>query len=444
MTRAKTIRLGVGGALVVLLAGGIAWWWNSREGDPRTWRYWQRRLPQSEAEARAVGVWTSVSEIDEPTPAGVDGAPMFDAIDSRLRAKGLYPGASYRWVLKYNIGAKERAQVLAESRDFGPYLSSILAASRSDAFLWPPTTFDSRRRLRSAEELTRLLINSASLKAMEGDSSQLRPAYQAARAMIKAIGESGYLDGLMGAQSLQWSADQALHSLAQNPKVPTSLVRELVDIVSVPPPTMQRSLRFEAPTLVQRDASTRDSNGLEKLLLRDVALYVDWKTYIAAPKSARMASDQSVSLHDWAHWWPLLVRDPLEISKEPSTQTFAHQGEGWPIEENWLQDMPFLALQQVNKGQALAMELAMVEVILLRREQGVLPKKIAGLPRIPMDVWTGKPFRYCNNGGDFWIWSVGMNLRDEQGKLNKERRQGDDRWVTSATQRVPPPMPNQE
>jgi hypothetical protein len=69
-----------------------------------------------------------------------------------------------------------------------------------------------------------------------------------------------------------------------------------------------------------------------------------------------------------------------------------------------------------------------VALELYRHETGVYPDSLQWLvqdqhiPKVPVDPFSGKPLRYRQKGGTYTLWSVGENLKDDGGAIDRDAR----------------------
>jgi hypothetical protein len=73
--------------------------------------------------------------------------------------------------------------------------------------------------------------------------------------------------------------------------------------------------------------------------------------------------------------------------------------------------------------------LALTEVVAHRQRTGALPETLRDAGIVTADPFGGRELGYRREGEGCRIWSIGVNLTDEAGKLREESHHSDDHVV---------------
>jgi hypothetical protein len=433
MSQSKVIRVAVaGGALFTLLGAGA--WWLARDRDSRTWRYWQKRLPQSVAEARAAGIVTSMAEAKEPSPAGVNGAPLIEAAFATFEAANFKPGY-YSWRRMYEKGGKNRAEVVREVRRFAPQIPGSLAASRADYYRWDVDPGRFYEGVGHTGRVISSLTIGATILTLEGDSQRVETAFVANRNLRQVLTNLGTERALSTASLMRKQAAQQLAWMAANSRVDSALVEKLAETLRDEPFSLKHALRFEAMCRMGGFESGRHSDWMQPdAELKDIvdpAYFVEWKTFYNAPESVLREANSGWVLHHMADQWAKPDRSILEMAHAAPNPEARFEV---TIEKPLPLDYFALYYSSLEEMAATWMEgkvqadlcIAATSIHLYKRQHGVWPTDLWQVASAPQDPWSGEAFQYQRSEDRFYLWSVGNNGKNDWGRSVKNLPQGDD------------------
>lgn len=422
MTRGQKIALGV--VLVPCLGGGLLF-------GMVQWKLFSvgSTLDAELDRARQAGIPTEVSQLEPNVPAGQNGAPYYAKAmailsDDRMLNKAVdQAGALDSRATAARAAVQKNAYAYVAKK---PLIGLIEQAGDR-----PFATFDhdwsrgfevSLNELPMLKQFDRLLCAKAERQSADGDwKGALTSIRRAAQIGRHAEGEQ-ILIGLLVRISCDAISLRSLQRIIGQHSHDPEFLREAGSTLNAfgDLPNFKRSLEGEfviSRATVGRLRSARDFGGEETGQDRLIGALVSNQSVLRALEATRVRSfvDLLLALPDDPSQWK-----PAKDAAAAYDQKMLADQSPLNYLNRLLSPLFTQAAYAVGKEDAMRrLTRAQLEIYAIRNRTGHLPATLSASPNTT-DPFSGKSFVYHPEGESFRLYSVGINGRDEQGRVAED------------------------